>query len=182
MGFEQQKLKQLEMQDNSSIGKWDRKIEKLCLRLNKNKDYYTTSSCAGRIILIKNQVKKEKGLFVLRVHDKIKLAELSRILRNLNDDVDFRQEPCILHVACSSLESANKLLRKAIFSGWKRSGIITAGKRFILELMSTEHLDVPVVRNGKLIVDSNYLKILVKEANSKLERTWQKIIKLENLI
>jgi tRNA wybutosine-synthesizing protein 3 len=181
MSFQHNKIRQLKMQDNSSIGKLDRKIEKLCNKLNKKKEYYTTSSCAGRIIIIKNQEKKQKGLFILRIHDKIKLSDLRKALKT-KEDADFRQEPCILHVACRDIESASKLLEKAIHAGWKRSGMISAGKRFILEMMSTEHLDVPIIRNNKLLVDENYLKMLVKEANLKLERSWNKIKNLEKAI
>jgi len=87
-----------------------------------------------------------------------------------------------LHVACIDLSSGLKLLEKARIAGWKRSGLIAKGKRVILELMSTEKIEMPIMNNGKLLVDDNYLNLLVKEANRKLERAREKIKKFESLI
>ena len=53
MEFQQQKTKQLSKSDKSNIGKWDSKIKCLCNKINKKRDYYTTSSCAGRVVLLK---------------------------------------------------------------------------------------------------------------------------------
>jgi tRNA wybutosine-synthesizing protein 3 len=183
MTFQQQKQKQLAKLDISNVGSWDRKILGLCNKLNRNPNYYTTSSCAGRIILIIADEKKKPGLFVFRSHDKISLSQLKHALAKAqkSKNVEFRQEPCILHVACKSLEDAQSLFDKAKFAGWKRSGIIATRKRFICELMSTEHLALPIIQYQKILVDNEFLKILVHEANKKLERTWKKIKNLENL-
>lgn len=94
----------------------------------------------------------------------------------------FKQEPCILHVASISLEQAQKLLDKAKQAGWKNSGIIASGNRFICEMRSTEKLEFPIINKGKIIVDDDFLKTLVSEANKRLERTWEKIRGLERLI
>jgi tRNA(Phe) wybutosine-synthesizing methylase Tyw3 len=42
MEFESQKQNQLSKEDKSHIGSWDKKIERLCNKLNKKKNYYTT--------------------------------------------------------------------------------------------------------------------------------------------
>jgi tRNA wybutosine-synthesizing protein 3 len=183
MTFQQQKQKQLAKRDISNAGSWDRKILGLCNKLNKHPDYYTTSSCAGRIFLIIADEKKRPGLFVFRTHDKISLPQLKRELAKAkkSGNIEFRQEPCILHAACKSLEDAQSLFDKAKFAGWKRSGIIATKKRFICELMSTEHLSLPIIQNKKILVDNEFLKILIQEANAKLERTWKKIKNLEKL-
>lgn len=181
--FEQQKEKQLSMQDNSDIGKWDEKISKLCGKINKKEEYYTTSSCAGRVVLIKQAEKKQEGLFLFRSHEKITLKQLKQELNkaigdNKTDLVYFRMEQCILHVACNSLSSAQVLLDKAKLAGWKNSGIMASNNRIVLEMRSTEHIELPIISHGKILVDDEFLKILVSEANRKLERTWKKIQKL----
>lgn len=184
MIFLHQKQKQLAKADKSHVGSWDKNIVSLCNKLNKSKDYYTTSSCAGRIILIKSAETKEPNLFVFRTHEETDFHELKSALQKAKKKgkVVFQQEPCILHVACKSLESAQTLVDKAKFAGWKRSGIMATRKRFICELMSTEHLELPIIKDKKILVDDDFLKILVEEANKKLERTWQKIKSLENLL
>jgi len=186
MKFQKEKKRQLEMKDNSDIGEWDEKILSLCNKINSRKEYYTTSSCAGRAVLIEDCEKKKSGLFLFRSHEKISFSELKKELEKARNKtyglIYFKQEPCILHVASNSLEQAQKLLDKAKLAGWKNSGIIASCGRIILEMRSTEKLELPAVNQGKILFDDDFLKLLVSEANKKLERTWEKIKKLEKLI
>jgi tRNA wybutosine-synthesizing protein 3 len=99
-----------------------------------------------------------------------------------NKQIKFKLEPCILHVACRDLNCAQKLFDKAKFVGWKKSGIITAKNHIILELNSTERLEFPIISLGEILVDDKFLKIIVKETNRKLEKSWEKIEKLEMAI
>lgn len=182
MTFQQDKKKQLEMQDNSSIGSWDKHILALCNKINKKKEYYTTSSCAGRIVIIKASETKKPGLFIFRSHEKVTFAKLKKELKKCKIDANFKQEPCILHVACFDLMAAQKLIDRAKLAGWKNSGIMASRDRIVCEMRSTEFIQFPIVKKGKILVNDGFLKIIVKEANSKLERTWDKIKRLESLI
>lgn len=183
--FSDQKQKQLSKSDKSSIGSWDKKIKRLCEKINKNKNYYTTSSCAGRVVLLKYSDTKQEDAFLYRTHDKISFKELKkeleRISKEYNGNVEFQQSCCILHVACASLDDAQTIVNKAKESGWQRSGII-GGKRNIVELHSTESISFPIMKNGKILVDDDFLKLIVEEANNKLERVWKKIARLEKVI
>jgi len=180
--FQIQKQKQLSKSDKSNEGSWDIKIKSLCNKINKSKDYYTTSSCAGRIILLKESTKKQPDAFLFKTHKKTTLNEIKNALEKTNyKDIEFQQTSCILHVACSSLEKAFTLVNKAKLAGWKRSGVMSQ-KRNIVELHSTENMSFPIVKNSKLLVDNNFLKIAINQANQKLERTWKKIENLKKLI
>jgi len=183
MTFEEAKQKQLSKSDKSSIGSWDEKIKGLCNKINKSKNYYTTSSCAGRVVLIKSLDEKSEDVFLFRTHDKISFNELKKALKNIkyNGLVEFQQTTCILHIACESLKDAQDIVNKAKLAGWKRSGIM-GGKRNMVELYSTESISFPVMENMKILVDDDFLKLIVKKANKKLERTWKKINRLEKLI
>ncbi len=183
MKFIEQKKKQLSKIDKSNIGKWDVQIKELCDKLNKSKKYYTTSSCAGRIVLIKNLDKKARDVFLFRTHDKISLDKLKKNLKSVKYGklVEFQQTSCILHVACVDLSSAQDLVNKAKLAGWKHSGIM-GGKRNMVELNSTERINFPIMNEGKVLVDDNFLKIVVDEANNKLERAWKKIERLKKRI
>lgn len=170
--------------DKSSIGEWDEKIAKLCEKINKNSDYFTTSSCSGRIVLIKETNKKGPGLFLFRTHREIKFEQLKKELENLKDTKEliyFKQEPCLVVIACSSLEKQQEIFNKARNAGWEKSGIITTDKKRIVELMSTEKINFPIMNNGKILVDDNFLKLIVKESNIKLKKTWNKIKNFEKL-
>jgi len=182
--FEFRKKNQLAKDDKSLKQSWDDKVVNLCNKLNDKKEYYTTSSCSGRVVLIKKSKIKSDDLFVFVSHNKINLKELKDKLENIEkeDLIYFKQDPVILHVACNTLENAQKLIDIASKeAGWKRCSIIASNKRFVVELNSTEKLEFPIFHN-KLLVDDAFLELVIKEANTNLEFTWDKIDKLEKII
>jgi tRNA wybutosine-synthesizing protein 3 len=170
--------------DKSFIGEVDKKIRKLCGKINALQDYYTTSSCSGRVVLIIDKEKKQKGLMLKLYHDNFSFEELKKdigeIMKNRkNKDVKFKMEPCALHVSCRSFEDAERINGQARLAGWKKSGIISSERRFIVEMNSTDRLEFPFIRKGKMLVDDNFLKIVVLEANKKLKRCWERIAEME---
>jgi len=182
--FQKQKAQQLSKQDKSNEGSWDKKILGLCNKINKSKDYYTTSSCAGRIVLLKGEIDKQPNAFLFKTHKKTTLKEIEGALESIKDYsglVEFKQSPCILHVACETIEKAQKLVTEAKLAGWKYSGIMST-RRNMVELHSTEHMDFPIMLNGKVLVDSDFLKVAVEEANKRLERVWGKIDRLKKAL
>lgn len=172
--------------DKSSKQKWDKEIIHLCEKINSLENYYTTSSCSGRVVLMIDEDKKRGDLFIKIYHELISFKQLKKDLSNIikknKKKVKFKMEPCILHVACKSLEDAQKLYDKAKLAGWKKSGIIASKKRFMLELNSTEKLEFPIISDCKILVDDCFLKIIVRETNKKLKKSWRKIGKLRELL
>lgn len=176
--FEQRKNDVLSKLDKSSIGQWDEKIKALCEKLNSEEDYYTTSSCSGRVLIMVDQDKKAEGLFVWASHQSFDFEGLKSGIdkaMEISENTKFKQDPCILHVACRNLEAAQKLYDKAKAVGWKRSGLISFEKNCVVELNSTEKLEFPLIQDGNLLVDENFLKIIVSESNRKLKKGWKKI-------
>ena len=185
--FERRKANQLKKIDKSDKGHFDSRIKRLTKKINGKKEYYTTSSCAGRIVLIKELDKKQENLFLFRTHNKISFSELKKILKTLSKIkykgmIYFKEECCILHAACKTLRDAQNLLDKAKLAGWKKSGIIASKKRFVCELASTESIAFPIMNKKRLLVPDSFLKTLAIEANKKLEKSWEKIQKLERII
>ncbi|MEK6913760.1 MAG: tRNA wybutosine-synthesizing 3 family protein [Nanoarchaeota archaeon] len=202
--FLQRKQDVLAKIDKSSIGKWDKQIISLCNKINKKDNYYTTSSCSGRVLLMIEQDKKGEDLFVFVSHDKISFNQLKKwvllkkepnmvengkreikrekILDVSNKRIKFKLEPCILHIACKTIDDAKILFEKGKEAGFKRLGIIGTSHGFTFELNSTEKLEFPIIQNKKVLVDDDFLKIIVKDANKKLEKSWMKIGKLEELM
>jgi len=76
----------------------------------------------------------------------------------------------------SRIEKAKQLLNLAIESGFKYSGIksITM-KRAMVEIMSTERMDVPVGREGVIFCSEPYLDFIISKANFMLERGKEKL-------
>ncbi len=190
MNFKKEKKDFLTKKDKSRKKSIDSKIKKLVNKISSLEDFYTTSSCAGRILLltIPKSNKKDEVQYLFCSHKKIKYNDLKKLIKIIKsklpkDEVWFKIQPVILHVACKDTNSAKKLLNLARDIGFRRSGIISIGKnKIIIELISTEKIDALVGKNGKLLIDENYFKILVKEGNKKLEKTWKKIDKLCNNI
>tara|TARA_Y100000034_G_scaffold79823_1_gene95807 strand:+ start:18393 stop:18965 length:573 start_codon:yes stop_codon:yes gene_type:complete len=184
--FQQRKKDILSKLDKSSKKSWDKKILELCEKINSLGNYYTTSSCSGRVVLMIDQDKKEKGLFIKVYHNLISFQDFKKDLDNIAKKnkklIKFKLEPCILHVACKSPEEAFKIYNIAKFSGWKKSGLISFGNRAIVELNSTEKLEFPIIDKGKILVDDIFIKVIVKESNKKFKKIWEKIEKLEKLL
>jgi tRNA wybutosine-synthesizing protein 3 len=170
------------MKDDRSLKQgWDEKILGLCDKLNESNDYYTTSSCSGRILILIDSKEKRDDLFLKVWHETISLNDLRGELDKikLKKLVYFKQDPCILHIACRDLERAQQLIDLAILAGWKRSGIITTKKRFIVELNATDRIEFPVINEGKLLVNDEFLGVVVDEANKKIKESWEKIARIE---
>ncbi|MBS3090807.1 hypothetical protein J4433_03515 [Candidatus Pacearchaeota archaeon] len=184
--FEFLKKGQFKKLDKSDEGHIDKAISKLIKRINSRKEYYTTSSCSGRIVLMVGQEKKQEGLYLFKSHEKISPREFRKAIsssaKKHHGLVYFKMEPCILHAACSTLQKAQELINKAKLAGWKKTGIITFGRRIVCEIASTEKLEMPIANKGKILVNYFFIRLLVKEASRKLARTWEKIKKLEKAI
>lgn len=184
--FEKEKkerLADLYLPDKSPKGNVDEFIIPLLEKINSNTDYYTMSSCSGRTSISKVKL-KGKGLDWLFVsHDVVLFDDIEKIIFDLPKGVIyFRYEGLILHVCAKDKESANKLMLLGQNNGCKYSSIISMNKRWIVEFIDMMRLDVPIAKDGDLLVSKEYIKMLVDEANKKLELTHSLIKKLEKEI
>ena len=180
--FLRRKNQQFMKNDRSIKQSWDDRIGKLCELINKSANYYTTSSCSGRVLILINDKEKRDDLFLFVSHNLISFKELQSIIVSIQTKtkklVYFKHDPAILHVACRTLEDAQNLHDLAKDNGWKRCGIISTKNRYIVELNVTERLEFPIVNNGKSLIDDYFLDLIVKEANKKLKVSWNKIERL----
>lgn len=182
--FLMQKKIALSRADKSSIGEWDEKIIPLCNKINSSQKYYTLSSCSGRIVLMIDQDKKDKGLFKFTTHSTLSLKKLNKVIEKITlsgkkENIKLKTEPPILHVGCSSLPEAKKLILAANISGFKKTGLISLGKKIVLEISSGEKIELPIVREGKLLANQEHIKIILEDSNKKLKISWEKIKRLE---
>lgn len=180
MLFDIQKKNCLNKKDKSKKKTIDKDIKPLIGLLNSHKDYYTTSSCSGRILLVEKKTDKKKDArFAFAEHKKADFKAIKQSLKKLpENDIWLKQESIIMHVCCRDLGAAKKLLKIVRDLGIKRAGIINIGKRIIIEIIGTEAMETIIARNCKMLFSDDYLKILVKEANKKLERNKNKIKEL----
>jgi len=165
------------LEEHIKEGKVDKEILHILNLINSLDNYFTTSSCAGRIVLIKTpeDLKKQENVFLFKSHQIVKFEDIwNIILENYKkyENIWFKQEPFIIHVVCKDLKSANELLKISSKVGLKHSGIISLKKnKIVVEIIGNEKIETIVSKNGRILVNEEYLKELVNEANKKLLRS-----------
>ena len=176
----------LDNQDKSKKGEVDKLVITLIEKINSFEDYFTTSSCSGRIMIIKPSKVKKDVEWLFSSHNKV---EPELLIKKIHDFVNKSKEPLwfkiegfILHIACRDMESADKLLKLVKKIGLKRSGIVSTSHKIMVEIISSEILETPISKNNELMVEDNYLTFIIEEANAKLKRTHNRIKKLEEAI
>ena len=180
MYFKQNKHDFLIKKDKSRKGSIDKNIIPLVNLINSIKDYYTTSSCGGRIIILTNPKsgKRQDSKWLFMSHEKTSYNKLKKALKKLpEDELWFKFESVILHITCKDIDAAQKLLDIARNLGLKRSGIITTRKKIVVEIFDTEKIDTIIANKGKFVITEDYLRLLTKLANKKLEKRDKKIKK-----
>jgi tRNA(Phe) wybutosine-synthesizing methylase Tyw3 len=80
----------------------------------------------------------------------------------------------ILHVCCKDINAANKLWKMAHSVGYKRGGIRKGRHWYNVEIMGSEFIEAPLKR-----VSKEYIRILVKEGNKRMKRSFSRMKKFE---
>lgn len=182
--FDKQKTGVLSRIDHSKKGSVDGPIKDLVDHINSLDDFYTTSSCSGRIVLLQEPesgLKKDtEWLYVS--HD---LADADAVMKRLSElpqeRVWLRMEPFILHIAVRNLELADELMKRLMSIGLKHSGILGVSKRIMVEISGNDHMDIPVAVHGRMIVSEEYVGYAVNAANEKLGKNHERLGRLRTL-
>jgi tRNA wybutosine-synthesizing protein 3 len=160
----------------------DEKIMPLIRELNNKKHYFTTSSCAGRIAVLQmpEPGDKQHARFLGKWHRTVTLSEVSEALQNFTDRTAwFLVQSPIFHVVARTPAAADRLVTVALKSGFKHTSYKKTHRKIVVELRSTERVDVPVGMDGRLLVDAGYLAALTEIANGMLCRMDDKLARLQ---
>lgn len=180
-------LADLEMK--RSEGVVDREILPLLDAINGHPDYYTTSSCAGRVALLQmpKLADKRNAKFHAKWHRPVDWEDFYKAVRAWDKEEELylvSQSP-VVHVACRSIEAAVKLRGQGAACGAKYSNLRSltlepdgSPKKFIVELLSTENMNMPIAGRGKLYPDEDYLRFLLDTGNLALGRAQAKFERL----
>lgn len=154
-------------------------------RLNSHADYYTTSSCSGRVALFVEGGSDGSGgspwLFVS--HDPLceemiatrpcsllssarpRMLGCRRLAPETSEWrlVSLKFEPYIAHVEARNWAAANELLQAALQAGFRNSGMVVGRHeatgqrepRFMIAIRSTLKLDAPVAVTKKRASDED---------------------------
>jgi tRNA wybutosine-synthesizing protein 3 len=163
--------------------KVDKKARPILTLLNEADDFFTTSSCSGRIVVMEIPLigKKDEAHFLGRWHQEVEVREIIEAMQKYTQGEGWLlvQSP-IFHVSTLNMERAKELLRVALKSGFKNSGIKSFNGRVVVEICSTERLDFLFAKNGKML----YLELdeVVKSANIMIKRIKERLERLEKNI
>jgi tRNA wybutosine-synthesizing protein 3 len=183
--FDSDKRICLAKEDHSKKGGIDDAIQGLLDRINRSPDLYTTSSCAGRIVLLEEprSAKKDLARWIYVTHESINIHDLrSALEQSVADIVWLRMEPFIVHVRTRDLESAKSMLSLCHTCGLKRSSVISLHRKVMMEIIGNECLDAPVRVCGRTIVHPEYLSVLCQEAERKLSRSRGNMARFQKLL
>jgi len=163
-------------------GKVDEQMQDLCGFVAGTQDYFTSSCCSGRIILLEKQSdRKIDSFFHRKWHRTINKEELLEgFEEKVRGELWFKVDPFILHIGTSNLENANKILKAMKEAGVKRGGIILAEEeKYLVELQGTERLSFPIKNGEEKLIDEIYLETILEKANSMIQKNYERLGKLE---
>lgn len=158
--------------------KLDEGILSILELINRADGFYTSSSCAGRILLLEiPEIGDKRGATFLGIwHRPITSSDLTAAATKATAGLLWllAQSP-IIHIGADTLILADRMVKAAVSCGFKNSSVKSTQKRIILEIGSTERLDAPIGRDGHLFCDERYLSLLVEISNEVIERSRKKI-------
>ncbi|MEM1508873.1 MAG: hypothetical protein QXY49_03185 [Thermofilaceae archaeon] len=155
-------------------GKVDPDIIELLSIINYHPDYYTTSSCSGRIQVSASETPGEKGIMVVvaKWHRPIEKYELDKVTRYAKyPSLWLSVQGPIMHIVCRTLDAAQFLLITARNSGLKHSGIQGVGKRAVVEIVSSDRIEMPLKLSGVDCINPHVLAYLIDKVNTVLLRS-----------
>ncbi len=161
------------VKDRSTKGSIDKDIIKLLNLLNKK--YETTSSCSGRITLMKGKDKSD-STWIYKTHTKADFKNVIDAVKK-HKQLKFFYEPFIVHVKCFTEENAEKFLNLLHKNGLKKSSL-KSFNGYLIEINDTGRMET--ILTSELSME--YVKLIVDEANERLKKTKEKIKMLETLM
>ncbi len=142
---------------------------------NYSSDCVTTSSCYGRIVLLK-LIKigmKDKSIFYKKWHEPIKKEILMEAIYSYKDDTPLWLvlQSTIIHIKCRTLKMSIWLRNLGLESGYKYSKLLSISTRgFTTEISGTERLNLPLKINNKILVKEEFLEYFSKISDEMFRR------------
>jgi tRNA wybutosine-synthesizing protein 3 len=179
--------------------------------INSHEDYYSTSSCSGRVFLLAlpSPGAKKESIILTKWHEVFSQVQLDDgiIKWKKHRYLFLLAQAAIFHVIVRNLSSALHLRNLGEEAGFKYSSlrsikplkkskevnsvndnstfeetVFYSDAKITVELLSTERLNIPIGIDQKIMVDDEYLKFIVKISNDAMRKTHKKLIKLENIL
>jgi tRNA wybutosine-synthesizing protein 3 len=168
--------------DNNFV---DKPIIEILKNINSKDNFVTTSSCAGRIVIMEIPTvgDKKNAIFHGKWHNIVTLDKIKNVIKKFDKgQLWFLAQPPIFHIASENIYDADNLLKIGIKSGFKHSGFKTVKDRIIVEICSTERIDMPIGFDQKIYTDDVTMLFLIDLANNLIIRSQKKLKKFKNAL
>jgi len=166
-------------------GRVDEDIIPLLELINSREDSFTTSSCAGRIGLMElpELGDKRRAVFHGKWHRRVGREEFREAMGKYEGKLLYLlAQPPIFHIYCRTLEEAREIVLLGREAGFKDSAFRSAEPPYLVALVTTEHLNVPLAAGGTVFPDEAYVDFMVERANAAFERAQGKLERLEEAL
>ncbi|MCD6229571.1 MAG: hypothetical protein J7K00_02100 [Candidatus Diapherotrites archaeon] len=148
----------------------DPEIVPLCRFINLQDNFFTSSSCSGRTVLLDTDGKKNRSRWTGKWHREVTGDELFSALKKPSENtVFFKTEPFIIHIVCKTIEDCKMILKAKENAGVRRGGIFSMSEgKNVVEIMGSNKLEFPIKDKGVFLADEKYLLFVLNEANSRI--------------
>lgn len=152
-----------------------------------SEDVVTTSSCYGRIVLIKLSKigLKDASIFYRKWHRPVSYDELMDAVLSYEekDPLWLMLQSTIIHIRCRSLPSAVLIRNLGLQAGYKYSKILSISlKGITVEVAGSERFDIPVKVNGEVVVKDALIKYALSLSHAMFKRIESRISRFMNLL
>lgn len=176
--FDERKKRAMEkLREALRKGEVDKPIIPLLDKINRMRDYYTSSSCSGRIMLLSEGKSKKESEKYRRWHEEVSKEEFWKAVGSYkgSNPLWLRVEPLILHVVARSIERAFEFVDLARKCGYKRVGVQRIRGAYLIEMMGSDYVSIPlgICKCSEEIVEL---------ANKKLRRNLERLKKFEEAV
>lgn len=150
--------------------------------INESEDFFTTSSCFGRIVLLEIPIigDKKNARFLGKWHRTIEINEFIEARKNaITGQLWLLAQSPVIHIVANNIYNADKILKLAISCGFKHSGIKSFDKKNVVEICSTERIDAPIGKNKEFFCNDIYLQLLIDISNEVIQKSTKKLNKFQ---
>ena len=176
-----------ELEEKLCQGVVDTDMVPLLKLINSFDGCYTLSSCSGRVGLIElpELGDKKRAVFHGKWHQPPSFEMVAEAVQSYrrsgrSESYLYLLTQCpILHMNIDTRERAKELFALARNCGFKHSAFKSVAPPFLLEVLSTERVDIPLGRDGVVLAGEEELRFFVERCNVALTRGKKKLEKLQ---